>query len=184
MIGSILHALGIRGQLVAVQLFGFLLVFAVLKTLLFDRVDQALADRAAEEARRRDVIAAGTKHVAAATAKLSARNAEIEKQGFELAQVEVRAGMKKKTDATAAANEQARIALVKTRETHAKQHDQALERLAADVRDLTLSLAAKATERDVAKDARWTAIADKQVAAVMADWDKTRAAAKVGGAAQ
>jgi F-type H+-transporting ATPase subunit b len=168
LIRDILNSIGIRWQLVLMQLIGFLIVFFVLKTMLFDRIHRVLADRAAEEERRRHAIAAAKKEADVARAKLDARTAEIEKQAYEQTQAEVRAGLKRKSDVVTAALDKAREEVTAARGTLGKSHDQALEKIRQDVVALTLFVAGKAAGRDLEKQGELRAAAEREVATVIA----------------
>jgi F-type H+-transporting ATPase subunit b len=181
-VGDILYELGLRWQLVAAQLVGFLLVFAILKTFLFERVDEAMAERAKEEERRSGALATARKETETTRGKLAARDAEIAKQAYEIAQTEVRAGTKKKAEVSAAANEAARVALVKNREALAREYQESVATLKKDVETMALMVVGKALERDVARDARWTSLASDKTGGVLEGWDSETSAATLWGA--
>jgi F-type H+-transporting ATPase subunit b len=175
---SILNSIGIRWQLVLLQLIAFLLVFKlILKPILFGRVQRVLDERAHEEEHLRSAIAAARKEQEAAKAKAEAKNAEVEKQAYEQAQAEVRAGLKRKADAVAAAMERSRAEVNQARVGFAKEHEEALAKLRADVADLALFVAADAarapelTSNPTARDT-----AGKVVSAAMAKHGKAFAA--------
>src|SRR5437868_6117835 len=83
-------------------------VVAVLRHFLFGRIQGVLDARATEEERRKAGIASARKAAAEARAKLDARRAEVEKQVYEQSQVEVRAGLKRKSELVAEAIDKAR----------------------------------------------------------------------------
>ncbi len=158
---DVLHDLGIRGPLVALQILGFLLTFAVLKLLLFDRVRRQLAARAADEARGQKEIAAGRQGAAAAEAVLRERQAEIEKEAYERTQTEVRTGLKKKADLVAEAHDQAHAALLASQETLAAERQSALGGLGREVADLALLAASQAMLGRKLEEHRWRAVAER-----------------------
>lgn len=178
--GDILHSIGIRWQLVLAQLIGFLIVLFVLKTFLFGRIQKVLADRAAEEERRKHAIAAASKEAAAAKARLDARAAEIDKQAYERTQAEVRAGLKRKSDVAGAALDKARDDVTAAREKIARAHDHALETIRKDVAGLAMFVAGRSVGRKLEGAGSLAALAEKEAATGLEA--KSTAAATAGGA--
>lgn len=166
--GDILRSIGIRWQLVLTQLIGFLIVLAILKTLLFDRIHKVLADRAAEEERRRHAIAAAKKEYEAAKARLEARVAEIEKQAYEQTQAEVRAGLKRKADLVSEALDKAREEVTVARAAIAAAHAKALASLSKDVVSLTLYVASRVSDRKLEGSTALASRSELEVAALLA----------------
>lgn len=142
--GAILHEIGIRWQIVLIQLTGFLITFLILKKLLFERVLAHLAARQAEEERRRHDIEAARKELESAEAKLRARLAELEKQAYEQTQAEVRAGLKRKADLLQEAQDRAQADLSRVRAEVAAERRGALARIERDIRELALFTAGQA----------------------------------------
>lgn len=181
---KLLEALGIRWQLVLTQLVGFLIVFFVLKKLLFERIQAVMAERAAEEERRRHAIARSKKEAEAARARADERHAEIEKQAYEQAQAEVRAGLKRKSDLTSAALDRARAGLVEARGKHAAEHDRSLSKIRSDVVGLALYVGGRAAGRpDLESSPDWRSAGEREVEAVLAAHPEIFPRMSGGGAA-
>jgi F-type H+-transporting ATPase subunit b len=144
---SILHQIGVRWPVLLLQLLGFLIMFAILKFLLFDRVRRFMAAREEEERRERHELEAARKHLEAAEAKLKSRIAEVEKQAYEQTQAEVRAGLKRKADIVQEAQDRARAELERARSSVAAERAKGLERLKGDVADLAVFVASQAMGR-------------------------------------
>lgn len=160
--GEILKAIGIRGQLVAVQLAGFLITLVILKILLFERVSRFVAARKKDEEGLGHEVAAARKELEAAEARLRARQAETEKQAYELIQAEVRAGLKRKADLVEAAHAKAQAELARVRASVVEERAKALSHLEKDVVDLGLLMAAGATKKKL-DQAKYAAVAERAV---------------------
>jgi len=167
-VGDVLHAIGIRWQLVLVQLVGFLIVFGILKTLLFDRIHKVLEDRAAEEEHRRLAIGSARHTLDAARARLKTRESEVEKQAYERTQAEVRAGLKVKADLVSQATDQARREVTGAREEFSKARDRALAGIQADVAELALFVASQVAGRKLDGAGQHRQRATREVEALLA----------------
>jgi F0F1-type ATP synthase membrane subunit b/b' len=165
-VGEILRQIGIRGPLLWVQLVGFLIMFAILKTLLFDRVRRFMAAREAEEERRRHELAHAEKDLESAEAAMRARAAEIEKQAYERVQAEVRAGIARKGELLEEAHGHARADLARVRASLGSDRTAALAHLGDDVRELALFVAQDALGKKV-DGAKYAATAAKAVAGAL-----------------
>jgi F0F1-type ATP synthase membrane subunit b/b' len=163
-VDQILKAIGIRWELVLIQFLGFLIIFAILKSLLFDRVRAFMAARAAEEASERHELDRERKARAEAVARLEARLAEIEKQAYEATQAEVRSGLKRKTDIVQEAHERAHGELERSRSKLEAERAAALGRIEADIVDLAIFLAGQTMGRKL-DEPRYAEIARREVAA-------------------
>jgi F-type H+-transporting ATPase subunit b len=168
-VGDVLHAIGIRWQLLLMQLVGFLIVYRlVLKPFLFDRIHKVLADRAAEEERQRHAIAASKKEYDAAGARLGTRQAEIEKQAYERTQTEVRAGLKRKADHVTAALDRARDEMGVARAGLRRAREESLANLRKDVVSIALFAAGRACGRKVEEVPALAARAEREVESLLA----------------
>jgi F0F1-type ATP synthase membrane subunit b/b' len=165
---GVLYQIGIRWQLVVAQLVGFLIAFGVLRHFLFGRIQGVLDARAADEKKRKDAIASSRKAGAEARAKLDARRAEIEKKVYEQSQVEVRAGLKKKSELVSEAIDKARHDVSEARGRLTGEHAHALVALKKDVVGLALQIASRATGRKLEHDAAFAAAAAREVEAALA----------------
>jgi F0F1-type ATP synthase membrane subunit b/b' len=146
-VDEVIKQLGIDGRLLAFQIVAFLITWALLKVLLFDRLRAHLAARRADEGQKRSAVELRRKEVDQAASKADARLAEIEKAAYERAQTEVRAGLKRKADAVAAAQDQARDILARTRVDVEKEHDRSLEGLQEQIAELAVFVASHVLER-------------------------------------
>jgi len=144
---DVLKQLAIDGRLLLFQIVAFLITWAALKVFLFDRLRRHLAARQGEEQHLRAGVGMRKKDVEAASARLAAKQAEIEKAAYELVQQEVRVGVKRKADAVAAAQEKAREQLLERRAQLALEHGGALEGRREDIVDFAVFIAGHVLDR-------------------------------------
>lgn len=137
---NVFHTLGIYVPLVIGNLVVFLVFFAIMRKLLFERVRGHMNERNAALEADRGAAAGKEADRDAKISELEASEAALEKEAYELTQAQVKSGVERKTASVQAAQATALKNLTKVREQCAASQVEVLASGGAVLHQLTLDL--------------------------------------------
>jgi|GEM_PF-635011 len=171
---GLLDSLGINLKVLAVQIVAFLIIFWILKKLLFTRIAEYMKSRTSEIKASFDKIEKDNKEVERLSKEYKQKLENIEKDAYAKIQIAIKEGIVAKSKILSEAQENAQKILEKARSEIEIEKEKAILELRNIVSELSLKIAEKLIAASVNKN-----VQDNLVESILSDLEKVSASNEV-----
>lgn len=146
---GVLHNLGIDLSALILQIFGFILLFLILRRYVFGRVGAVIEERKQDIRNRMDKLAADQQELERLHEQVKQRLAEIEREARSHIQTAIQEAGAQREKIMAQAAEDAERQLARARQEIQREKNQAIMELRAQMGDLAMMIAGRVLDAEL-----------------------------------